>query len=312
MKSFAVDRRPPVYLSLTSEQWEEKMHKSRQLASPCTLCGRHCKVLRFEGLPSSALGVCKTAATALISSVGPHFGEEPPLTGTRGSGTIFFSGCNLRCIFCQNYGIAHLGKGREVSDEQLGKTMLRIQKMGCHNINLVSPTHVAPNILAAVKIAAGLGLNIPLVYNTGGYDSLETIRLMDGVVDIYMPDMKYGESESADEFSQAPDYPEVNFAAVKEMHRQVGDLVVDRNGVAVNGLLVRHLVLPNGAAGTEKVMEFIAENISKNTYVNIMAQYRPYYKAAGHPVLGRRATAREYQAALDIARRAGLTRAQAQ
>ncbi len=257
------------------------------------------------------MGVCRTADRAIVSSVGPHFGEEPPLVGTGGSGTIFFTYCNLRCIFCQNYGIAHLGEGRAVSDEELSQMMLQLQVMGCHNVNLVSPTHVVPNILAAVTLAAKQGLNIPLVYNTGGYDSLETIRLLDGVVDIYMPDMKYGEPAPAKEFSLAPDYPEVNFAAVKEMHRQVGDLVLDQNGVAVRGLLVRHLVLPGGLAGTEKVMQFIAENISKETYVNIMAQYRPYYQATGHPVLGRRVTAKEYRDALDIACRAGLYRVQA-
>ncbi len=190
--------------------------------------------------------------------------------------------------------------------------MLRIQKMGCHNINLVSPTHVVPNILAAVKIAADWGLSIPLVYNTGGYDSLETLRLLDGIVDIYMPDMKYGESKPAAEFSQAPDYPKVNFAAVKEMHRQVGDLVMDKNGIALRGLLVRHLVLPYNMAGTKKVMEFIATDISKATYVNLMAQYRPCYQAIGHPVLGRSPTVEEYQKALNIAYKTDLTRVQDQ
>lgn len=189
--------------------------------------------------------------------------------------------------------------------------MLRLQDMGCHNVNLVSPTHVVPNILAAVKLAAEEGLKIPLVYNTGGYDSLETIRLLEGIVDIYMPDMKYGEGEVAAEFSQAYDYPAVNFAAVKEMHRQVGELVVDERGVAVGGLLVRHLVLPGGLAGTGKVLSFIAEEISKDTYVNIMAQYRPCYQAVGHPDLGRRITAREYREALALAAELGLTRVQA-
>ncbi|HHV07502.1 MAG TPA: radical SAM protein [Firmicutes bacterium] len=311
MKSFTVDPRPPAYLSLSEKQWDEKITKAWELASPCLLCPRHCRVLRFQKSEPPALGVCKTADKAIVSSVGPHFGEEPPLVGTGGSGTIFFSYCNLRCIFCQNYGIAHLGEGRVVSDEELSQMMLRVQEMGCHNVNLVSPTHVVPSILAAVKMAAKQGLKIPLVYNTGGYDSLETIRLLDGVVDIYMPDMKYGEAAPAKEFSLAPDYPEVNFAAAREMHRQVGDLVTDRNGVAVRGLLVRHLVLPDGMAGTEKVTRFIAKSVSKDTYVNIMAQYRPYYQATGHPVLGRRVTAREYRDALDIAQRAGLTRVQA-
>lgn len=311
MRSFTVDPRPPVYLSLSEEQWDKKIQKARELGSPCLLCPRHCRALRFQPSEPPTVGVCKTADRAIVSSVGPHFGEEPPLVGTGGSGTIFFAHCNLRCIFCQNYDIAHLGEGHEVSDEELSRMMLRVQAMGCHNVNLVSPTHVVPNILAAAKMAANKGLNVPMVYNTGGYDSLETIRLLDGVVDIYMPDMKYGEPAPAKEFSLAPDYPAVNFAAVKEMHRQVGDLMLDREGVAVRGLLVRHLVLPGGLAGTEKVMQFIAENMSKDTYVNIMAQYLPHYQAVGHPVLGRRITTKEYREALDIARRAGLGRVQA-
>jgi len=333
--------RSPAYLSLSEEQWDEKLRNAKELASPCILCGRRCLAMRFGEVkyplddstgnsawdshedPATkhtgsfansthpATGVCRTGDKAVVSSFGPHFGEEPPLVGTRGSGTIFFSNCNLRCIFCQNYDIAHLAEGQAVTDEQLGRLMLRVQKMGCHNVNLVSPTHVVPNMLAALRFAARQGLNIPLVYNTGGYDSLETICLLDGVVDIYMPDMKYGEPEPAGEFSMAQDYPEVNFAAVKEMHRQAGDLVMDEDGVAVRGLLVRHLVLPEGAAGTEKVMRCIAETISLNTYVNIMVQYRPYYKAVGHSVLGRRVTGREFRTALRIAAKAGLKRVHA-
>jgi putative pyruvate formate lyase activating enzyme len=311
MKSFTVASRPPSYLSLTGKQWEEKLQRAKEMASPCMLCPRHCKAMRYQKSERPILGVCKTADKAIVSSVGPHFGEERPLVGAGGSGTIFFSYCNLKCIFCQNYELAHLGEGREVSDEELGGMMLQVQAMGCHNVNLVSPTHVVPNILAAVKLAAKQGLKIPLVYNTGGYDSLDTIRLLDGVVDIYMPDMKYGDSTSSEEFSLSADYPEVNFAVVKEMHRQVGDLVMDRIGVAVRGLLVRHLVLPGGLAGTEKVLEYIAGEISRDTYVNIMAQYRPYYRATGHPVLGRRITAGEYRDSLNLASRMGLTRVQA-
>lgn len=311
MKSYTVAPRPPAYLSLTPGEWEERLQRARELASPCVLCPRECRVRRYGQSERAHLGVCKTGERARVASVGPHFGEEPPLVGSRGSGTIFFSYCNLKCIYCQNYSLAHLGEGREVSDEELAKMMLRLQDMGCHNVNLVSPTHVVPNILAAVKLAAEEGLKIPLVYNTGGYDSLETIRLLEGIVDIYMPDMKYGEGEVAAEFSQAYDYPAVNFAAVKEMYRQVGELVVDERGVAVGGLLVRHLVLPGGLAGTGKVLSFIAEEISKDTYVNIMAQYRPCYQAVGHPDLGRRITAREYREALALAAELGLTRVQA-
>lgn len=311
MQSFVVEPRPPAYLSLTQLQWEEKIRKARALASPCRLCPRNCQALRYAENAAPGLGVCKTADKAVVASYGPHLGEEPPLVGTRGSGTIFFSHCNLKCSYCQNYDIAHLGMGWEVSDAELSQMMLRLQAMGCLNINLVSPTHVVPNILAAVQMAAAQGLRIPLIYNTGGYDALATIRLLDGVVDIYMPDMKYGEAAAAAEFSLAPDYPAVNFAAVQEMHRQVGNLVLDRSGVAVRGLLVRHLVLPGGLAGTEKVMQFIAEDISKDTYINIMAQYRPCYQAVGHPVLGRQIRLREYWAARRLARKAGLTRVQA-
>jgi putative pyruvate formate lyase activating enzyme len=310
MKSFTVAPRPPAYLSLTEGEWEEKLQRARELVSPCVLCPKQCGALRYQNSGATP-GVCKTGDKARVASVGPHFGEEPPLVGNRGSGTIFFSYCNLKCIYCQNYFLAHLGEGKEVSDEELAAMMLRVQALGCHNVNLVSPTHVVPNILATVKLAAGRGLKIPLVYNTGGYDSLETICLLEGVVDIYMPDMKYGNGAVAADFSHAPDYPEVNFAAVKEMHRQVGELVLDERGVAVRGLLVRHLILPDGLADTEKVLRFITEEISRDTYINIMAQYRPCYQAAGHPILGRRITAQEYREALALAHKLGLTRVQA-
>lgn len=311
---FVVERKAPAYLSLTEDELAEKAKQARELASPCVLCGRRCSVMRFgEDVASDrarAIGFCKTGERAVVSSYGPHFGEEPPLTGTRGSGTIFFSYCNLRCIFCQNYEVAHLGEGHEVSDRRLADMMVRVQEIGCHNVNLVSPTHVVPSILAALRIAAVEGLSIPVVYNTGGYDSVETIRLLEGVVDIYMPDMKYGDAEAAQEFSLAADYPAVNFAAVKEMHRQTGDLVTDDKGIAVRGLLVRHLVLPGGAAGTERVMQFIAEEISVDTYVNIMDQYEPYFRAKGHKKIGRPVTPKEHRQALEIAERAGLRRVQ--
>lgn len=342
---FIVKPGPPAYRQLRPGAIEEKARRARKLASPCVLCGRKCLVKRvgetddkspqtrlFPGREKSncsevklvrsfskkvanvcdeetgTLGVCKTGKKAVVSSYGPHFGEEPPITGRRGSGTIFFSFCNLRCIFCQNYEIAHLGEGQEVEDQEMAEMMLELQDMGCHNVNLVSPTHVVPQILSALAIAVKKGLNIPLVYNTGGYDSIETIKLLDGVVDIYMPDMKYGTEEAACKYSLAPDYPAVNFAAVKEMHRQVGDLVTDEKGIAVRGLLVRHLVFPKNVAGTEKIMKFIAEEISKDTYINIMEQYRPYYKAIGDPVIGRRITSEEYRQAVEIARKYGLRR----
>jgi putative pyruvate formate lyase activating enzyme len=296
----------PVYLSLDEDQWKEKIERSDELASPCILCGRRCGVDR-----SLQAGICKAKGKAIVSSVGPHFGEEPPLVGRKGSGTIFFSGCNLECIYCQNYEISHLRSGRRMSNEELSKQMLKLQRWGCHNINLVSPTHEVPNILRAIKMAAEDGLNIPIVYNTGGYDSIETVELLDGVVDIYMPDMKYGDEKYAMEYSKVAKYPEINFAAVKEMHRQVGDLVIGEDGVAIRGLIVRHLVLPNGLANTKKVMDFIAQEISKDSYVNIMAQYRPCFEAINHPLLGRGVTREEYQEALEVAVSAGLTRLEA-
>jgi putative pyruvate formate lyase activating enzyme len=244
----------------------------------------------------------------MVASYGPHHGEEAPLRGWRGSGTIFFAWCNLRCVFCQNWDISQQGMGRAMSPAELAEMMLELQAMGCHNINLVSPSHVVAQILAAVAIAARRGLHLPLVYNTGGYDSLEALALLDGVVDIYMPDMKYADSAIAHRYSHVRDYCDVNRAAVKEMHRQVGDLVLDDRGIAQRGLLVRHLVLPNDLAGTEQVIEFLAREISPATYLNLMDQYRPCYRAAEHPPLDRRLTGPEYHAALAAAHHAGLHR----
>ncbi|HEY75663.1 MAG TPA: radical SAM protein [Thermoflexia bacterium] len=269
----------------------------------CDLCGRKCGVDRY-----TTHGACKTGTQAVVASYGPHFGEEDPLRGYRGSGTIFFSWCNLNCQFCQNYDISQLGHGEEVEPEELAAMMLSLQAQGCHNINLVSPSHVVAPILAAVLIAAEAGLRLPLVYNTGGYDSMEALQLLDGVVDIYMPDMKYADEEIAHRYSRVRDYPAVNQAAVKEMHRQVGDLVLDEQGIALRGLLVRHLVLPGGLAGTPEIARFLAEEVSPDTYINIMDQYRPCYRARQHPPLDRPITAEEYAEAVEAARRAGLHR----
>ncbi len=244
----------------------------------------------------------------MVSSYGPHFGEEAPLVGRHGSGTIFFTYCNLRCIFCQNYTISQLGEGSPVTREQLVQMMLFLQARGCHNINLVSPTHVVPYIVEALELAAGNGLCLPLVYNSGGYDSVETLRLLDGIVDIYMPDMKYSDGEIAGQLSGVKDYPLVNRAAIKEMHRQVGDLQIDGQGVAYRGLLVRHLVLPNGLAGTKGVARFLAREVSTNTYLNIMAQYHPCYRAFDRPQLGRPLNRQEFNEAIDLAQEQGLHR----
>ncbi|MBE9552864.1 MAG: radical SAM protein [Proteobacteria bacterium] len=271
----------------------------------CDLCARYCHVNRKQTLDGA---VCRTGELAVVNSAGPHHGEEDCLRGWRGSGTIFFSWCNMRCVFCQNPDISWKGQGEEKTAEELAEIMLSLQAMGCHNINLVSPSHVVAQILVALVIAAGRGLRLPLVYNSSGYDSLEALKLLDGVVDIYMPDMKYGDPEFAKKYSHTPDYVRFNQAAVREMHAQVGDLRLNPDGVAERGLLVRHLVLPNGIAGTEQVMQFLAREISPHTYVNIMEQYRPTYRAGEYPELDRVITAEEYQAALDTARKVGLHR----
>ena len=244
----------------------------------------------------------------MVSSYGPHLGEEAPLVGRNGSGTIFFSYCNLHCAFCQNYTISQLGEGSPVSQETLAGMMLSLQERGCHNVNLVSPSHVVPYILEALDIAAAKGLSLPLVYNTGGYDAMETLKLLDGIVDIYMPDMKYADRKTAERLSGIKDYPKINRAAVREMHRQVGDLKLDENGIAQRGLLVRHLVLPGGLAGTQEVVKFLANEVSANTYLNIMSQYHPCYKAFDIPGLDRPLKDQEFNDAIDLARQQGLHR----
>jgi len=245
---------------------------------------------------------------ARVASSLPHFGEELPLVGRKGSGTIFFCGCNLSCVFCQNYDLSQEDRGEEVTPKVLARMMLRLQDRGCHNINFVTPTHVVPQILEALVLARIEGLDVPLVYNSGGYDSVETLRLLDGIFDIYMPDAKYGSNELALLYSQAPDYADVMNAAIREMHRQVGDLEMDAEGIARRGLMVRHLVLPGGAAGTDEVVRFLSQEVSKNTYLNIMDQYRPEYRACRFPSLARRITLKEYSDALDFAVLAGIVR----
>ena len=270
----------------------------------CQECPRRCGVNRLSG----ESGQCQVTTRVMVSSYGPHFGEEAPLVGRHGSGTIFFTYCNLHCTFCQNYTISQLGEGSPVNRGQLAEMMLSLQARGCHNINLVSPTHVVPYILEALVLAADKGLHLPLVYNSGGYDVIETLKLLDGIVDIYMPDMKYSDAKTAEELSGIKGYPEINKAAVKEMHRQVGDLRLDEDGIAQRGLLVRHLVLPNKLAGTEEVVNFLAREVSANTYLNIMAQYHPCHQAFDMPQLARPLHSEEFQDAIDLAHRQGLTR----
>lgn len=282
----------------------ERVDAAVRLLQSCRICPHGCSVNRLAG----DTGRCRTSRQAIVSSYGPHFGEERPLVGRGGSGTIFFANCNLSCLFCQNYSISHSGEGLKVSREELAEMMLSLQSGGCHNINLVSPSHVVPQILEALELAARAGLHLPLVYNSGGYDSVETLRMLDGIVDIYMPDMKYDDAQIADRLSCSKDYPQSNRAAVKEMHRQVGDLEMDKQGVARRGLLVRHLVLPQGLAGTRGVVDYISRDISRDTYVNIMAQYHPCYKAFEVPGLERGISSAELAEAFALARAAGLSR----
>jgi putative pyruvate formate lyase activating enzyme len=296
----------PAYLALhRSGELAERARLALGRLACCDLCARYCRVDR---LASARGAVCRTGRRARVATYGPHHGEERPLSGRRGSGTIFFAWCSLRCDFCQNWEISRRGAGAEVDGVGLATMMLELQAMGCHNVNLVTPSHVVAQVLEAVAVAAHAGLRIPLVYNTGGYDSPEALELLDGVVDVYMPDMKYGSSEVARRLSHVADYVEVNRRAVREMHRQVGDLVLGECGVAVRGLLVRHLVLPGDLAGTRQVLGFIAAELSRDTYVNLMGQYRPEYRAAEHPPLDRRPTAAELLRAHEIAGELGLHR----
>lgn len=293
----------PSYIKLyETGELEQRIEQSLKILEECNLCPRKCGVNRL----SNEKGFCSTGKLAIVSSIGPHFGEERPLVGINGSGTIFISGCNLKCVFCQNFDISHLVEGNEVIPDIFAKMMLRLQEMGCHNINIVTPTHIVPQLLQALIIAIENGLNLPLVYNTGGYDEVSTLKLLSGVIDIYMPDFKFSSPEVAERFTGARDYPEVAKNAIKEMHNQVGDLTIE-DGIAKKGLLVRHLVLPYGEAGTREVIKFLA-SLSKTIYLNIMAQYRPCGYAYKFVSLTRRITNSELEEAVAIAKEAGLYR----
>ena len=256
----------------------------------CALCPRNCGANRLKGEE----GFCRAPSRLMVSSIGPHFGEEPPLVGWKGSGTIFFTHCNLRCVFCQNYDISHLGNGNLCSHEDLADFMLWLQNRGCHNINLVTPTHYLHQILKALYKAAQKGLSLPLVYNCGGYESVEIIKRLHGLVDIYMPDIKFFDPDACSKYLHAPDYGKVVREVVKEMHSQVGNLVLQK-GLATRGLLIRHLIMPGWTDDAKKIVDFIAQEISSDTYLNIMTQYRPYYRAQEFPEIARRPTTREYQ-----------------
>jgi putative pyruvate formate lyase activating enzyme len=295
----------PAYEILEKEgKLAQRVKEAYGIFEQCQLCPRLCGVNRQKG----ERGFCRAPLKPVIFSAHPHFGEEVSLVGEHGSGTIFFSNCNLRCVFCQNWPISLEGKGKEVQDEDLADIMISLQEIGCHNINLVTPTHVMPNILNATQIAFKKGLRLPLVYNTSGYERLEIVKLLDGIVDIYLPDMKYMDSDQAAKYSAgASDYPEITKKAIIEMHRQVGEHVTDKRGIALRGLMIRHLVMPNRVAGSEKFVKWVAEALPKSTYVNIMPQYRVEYKAYEYPEISRGITVEEFLEAMDWAEKYGLT-----
>ncbi|MFZ5366340.1 MAG: radical SAM protein [Patescibacteria group bacterium] len=303
-------------MRLSRKELRKRAQKAWKLLNPCRVCPRICGINRQRPnsrivlescLAQDSPGFCRMGVKPRISSYHAHFGEESCLVGTNGSGTIFFSSCNLACVFCQNWEISQLREGEEVETEDLAEMMVFLQERGCHNINLVSPTIWVPQILKALVVAIDQGLHLPLVYNTGGYDSVETLKLLDGVIDIYMPDIKYSDSKIALKYSLVPNYWKVVQKAVAEMHRQIGDLVISDQGLATRGLLIRHLVLPEGLGGTEKVMKFIA-SLSKNSYVNIMDQYYPTNKAHLYPEINRKITPEEYHKAVETAKGYGLHR----
>ncbi len=296
----------PAYARLKNERLlSERVEQAKTIWEDCKLCPRSCGVNRLAG----ETGFCRNPASAVVFAHSAHFGEEMPLVGRGGSGTIFFSNCNLRCVFCQNWPIAHRGEGREVSDEELAGMMLDLQQRGCHNINLVTPTHVLPSILGAVRIALEKGLRLPLCYNTSGYERKEMIELLEDIVDIYLPDLKFMDGDQAERYNDAAayDYPRLARAAIAEMHRQVGELVTCERGYAQRGLMIRHLVMPNRVAGTEAFVQWVAENLSPNTYVNIMSQYRVEHEAFQYEEIARAITSAEYVEAMEWAKEAGLT-----
>ena len=295
----------PSYLNLFEKgELEQRIRLLKEFLQECHLCPRQCRINRLNG----EVGYCGAGAELMVSSVFPHFGEERPLVGYHGSGTIFLTHCNLRCVFCQNYDISHLGRGEPITLSEMARAMLRLQEMGCHNINFVTPTHYAPQIVESLLEAIRMGLQLPIVYNCSGYESIEVIQLLEGIVDIYMPDAKYMDEEYSKQFSNAPDYPDILRKVLKEMHRQVGDLTINSNGIAERGLLIRHLVMPQGVASSEAILKFIAEEISVHSYVNIMDQYRPEYRSHDYPEISRRITQKEYVEAIQFSKRFHLYR----
>lgn len=288
---------PPTYLELhQSGELRRRVEEGRRMLRACHLCPRRCGVDRTRG----EKGFCRSGLLPMVASYNVHHGEEPPVSGTRGSGTIFFTHCNLHCLFCQNYPISQLGVGREKTIEEVGEMMLDLQSRGCHNINFVTPTHFVPQMVEALGYAADRGFHLPLVYNTNGYDGLETLALLEGIIDIYLPDMKYADESNARRYSQAPDYPAVNAKAVQEMYRQVGKAKYAPEGVLEKGMVIRHLILPHGLAGTEFMAKFVAEKFSGECLISLMTQFFPAYRAEEVPELRRRVKRREFEEALEI------------
>lgn len=297
----------PSYLNLSQKELERRAEKAWKLLNPCHVCPRKCGVNRLDKRSTSKRGFCQVGAKPLVSSYHPHHWEEKCISGWQGSGIVFFTSCNLACVYCQNYEISQLRLGQAVSCQRLSEMMIELQNMGCHNINLCSPSIYVPQILKALTFALPLGLNLPFVYNTGGYDSVQTLKLLNGIVDVYMPDIKYSDNQIGLKYSKVPNYWDIVKKAIKEMFRQVGDLVIE-NGLAKRGLLIRHLVLPNNLAGTKKVVQFLAKEISNGTYVNIMDQYWPTNKTHLYPKINRRITQKEFEEAIKLAKDAGLYR----
>lgn len=288
---------------ISETELQKRIEAAYRLLEQCRVCPRECGVNRLK---NDKRGFCRSGLNPVLASVSAHHGEEPPISGTKGSGTIFFTNCNLKCVYCQNYPISQMGNGEERTAAEVACQMLWLQEQGCHNLNLVTPTHFMPQILKSLALAQERGFNLPIVYNTSGYESAEALRLLDGIVDIYLPDMRYSDNAAAMKYSVAPHYPEINRAAIREMYRQVGNLELDEKGIAKRGLIVRHLVLPGGISGTESVMKFLAEEISKDVYISLMSQYFPAYKAAEFKELSRRITAEEYEEAHEIMGKYGL------
>jgi putative pyruvate formate lyase activating enzyme len=294
----------PSYLNLSKKELTRRVEELFKILENCQICPRKCRVNRLKG----EKGICNLGFLPKISSFHPHFGEERVLVGQAGSGTIFFTFCNLKCVYCQNYEISQFGQGEEISFDRLAEIMLNLQNLGCHNINLVTPTPQVPAILKALSLAIDKGLKIPLVYNSNAYDSVRVLKLLDKIVDIYLPDFKYSDDKVAEKYSKVKNYFATAKEAIKEMYRQVGNLILDEKGIAKKGLLVRHLVLPNNLAGSEKIFQFLAKEISPEIFLNIMDQYQPYYKAFQFLELNRSINQKEYLLALETAKKAGLKR----